>query len=301
MPTNEKTGRPDHRKLSPEEMWKWRLRQHNLHSSKVAKGKQAATGSKTSPSTMLEGLQLDSGSSLAASESAPTPSDSPAQAPAAACDPSREALFIKLPPLKTLRQAASFQATANPDAAPPRAKTPLFLPSPSPAPHSLPRAISPVFTAPLSVVSPTPAVSAHTASSTPAVSAHAASPTPAVSAHTASSTPAVSIHVASSTPAVSTHAASPTAVSTHAATSTPAPALPTITISHEAPQDSHSSPASYWQAGVTQAPIQNADRLALLERRMDAVEEWMGQVDEWRRKDEEFKRQLIEELRAKRL
>jgi hypothetical protein len=77
--------------------------------------------------------------------------------------------------------------------------------------------------------------------------------------------------------------------------------LPTITISHKAPQDSHSSPTSYWQAGVTQAPIQNADRLALLERRMDAVEEWMGQVDEWRRKDEEFKRQLIEELRAKRL
>ena len=174
MPTNEKMGRPDHQKLSLEEMRKWCLRQRDLHSSKVAKGKQAATGSKTSPSMMLEGLQLDSGSSLAASESAPTPSDSPAQAPAAACDSSHEALFIKLPPLKTLHQAASFQATANPDAAPPHAKTPLFLPSPSPALHSLPRAISPIFTAPLSVVSPTPVVSTHAASPTLAVSVHTA-------------------------------------------------------------------------------------------------------------------------------
>lgn len=34
---------------------------------------------------------------------------------------------------------------------------------------------------------------------------------------------------------------------------------------------------------------------------MDAVEEWMGRLDEWKRVDEEFKRQVVEQLRAKRL
>jgi hypothetical protein len=238
---------------------------------------------------MLEDLKLVSSGSSYAPSSAPMPSDSPT----AATEPP---LMIRIPALTTLHPPAT---PKSPEAAPPHPKTPLFLPSDSPAMSS--RALSPIRTLSLSVP-PTPVpVRAHVVPPpTPApVSAYAISPpTPAP----------VSTHVVSPPTHTlgSTHAISPTPVDVDSPiTSAAVPmALPTITISHESHSTSApstSAHASCWPCDGAHVTIQDnnvTDRLASLERRMDQLEDWMSQVDEWRHKDEEWKRCLIATLKT---
>jgi hypothetical protein len=143
MPNNAATGRGDRHILSKEYVLLFRIKQQESCIAKAKeKGKQRASGSKTSPSTMLEDLKLASSGSSYAPSLAPTPSDSPA----AATEPP---LTIRIPALATLRPPAT---PKSPEAAPPHPKTPLFLPSDSPAMSSRtlsPFALSPFLFLPL--------------------------------------------------------------------------------------------------------------------------------------------------------
>src|ERR1700744_514442 len=317
MPVNKKTGKTDRRLLTAAEIFRFRVSQLERKKQQTPGHKKPEkSSSKTSPSTMLSALALESGSSHsppAASDSpaAATASDSPAPpapaaegfpAPTQVAAPRSANFYIQVP---TCARHADPQAPSAVAATAPTTTTTIAA--------TLPDATdSPATTVPTISAISEAAVSSSTPTITITDTAHAAGSAPTITdtVPAAGSSPPINTtdtaHAASSTPTTAVTDTVPAAASTISANATPPPSAPSSVgqlLGHAASSSSPvlapalrrhlktskmlPSPTHLQRpdADNSQQPAPGSlmERMLLLERRMDAFEDWIAKDEKWKK------------------